>query len=95
MIGYGCLTNWVTIGPEGMSLGELARCFATLVLVGTPLSFVMLIMLRHVARLSPGPVTMVSSLAAAAITAAVLLHPLDASAMIVRWTLVQPRFLCR
>src|SRR5260370_281204 len=51
-IGYGCLTNWVTIGPEGMSIAETARCFATLVLVGMPLSLVMLIMLRHVARTS-------------------------------------------
>src|SRR5437660_7811087 len=29
-IGYGCLTDWVSIGPGGMSLGETARCFATL-----------------------------------------------------------------
>ncbi len=86
-IGYGCLTHWVTIGPEGMSLGETAKCFATLALVGMPLSLVMLIMLRHVARLSPGPVTMVGSLAVAAITAVALsiLHPLDASAMILLW----------
>lgn len=88
-IGYGCLTNWVAIGPEGMSPGETARCFATLVLVGTPLSLVMLIMLRHVARLAPGPVTMVGSLAVAAMTAVALsiLHPLDATAMILLWNL--------
>lgn len=88
-IGYGCLTNWVTIGPEGMSPGETARCFATLVLVGTPLSLVMLIMLRHVARLAPGPVMMVGSLAVAAMTAVALsiLHPLDATAMILLWNL--------
>ncbi|NPT54376.1 NrsF family protein [Paraburkholderia elongata] len=88
-MGYGCLTNWVTIGPEGMSIGETARCFATLVLVGMPLSLVMLILLRHVARLSPGPVTMVGSLAVAAVTAVALsiLHPLDATAMILLWNL--------
>jgi hypothetical protein len=88
-IGYGCLTHWVTIGPEGVSLGETAECFATLALVGMPLSLVMLIMLRHVARLSPGPVTMAGSLAVAAMTAVALsiLHPLDASAMILLWNL--------
>jgi hypothetical protein len=88
-MGYGCLTNWVTIGPEGMSIGETARCFATLVLVGMPLSLVMLILLRHVARLSPGPVTLVGSLAVAAMTAVALsiLHPLDATAMILLWNL--------
>jgi len=88
-LGYGCLTHWVSIGPEGMSPGETARCFATLVLVGMPLSLVMLIMLRHVARLSPGPVAMTGSLAVAAITAVALsiLHPLDATAMILLWNL--------
>ena len=88
-IGYGCLTNWVTIGPEGMSIGETAKCFATLVLVGMPLSLVMLIMLRRVARLSPGPVIMAGSLAVAAMTSVALsiLHPLDATAMILLWNL--------
>ena len=86
-IGYGCLTNWVTIGPEGISIGETARCFATLALVGTPLSLLTLVMLRHVVRLSPGPVMVVGSLAVAAMTAVALsiLHPLDATAMILLW----------
>jgi hypothetical protein len=88
-IGYGCLTSWVTIGPEGMSPGETSKCFATLVLVGMPLSLAMLIMLRHTVRLSPGPVTMAGSLAVAAITAVALsiFHPLDATAMILLWNL--------
>ncbi len=86
-IGYGCLTDWVTIGPDGISIGETARCFATLALVSMPLSLVMLIMLRHVARLAPTSVTMVGSLAVAAMTAAALsiLHPLDATVMILLW----------
>lgn len=86
-IGYGCLTGWVSIGPDGMSLGETARCFATLVVTSVPLSLVMLIMLRHVARLSPAPVAMVGSLAVAAMTAVALslFHPLDATVLILSW----------
>lgn len=86
-IGYGCLTNWVEIGPDGLSLGETARCFATLVMVGMPLSLVMLIMLRHAARLAPVPIAMCGSLAVAAMTAVALsiFHPLDATAMILLW----------
>ncbi|MEZ0604305.1 NrsF family protein [Paraburkholderia sp. IW21] len=86
-IGYGCLTNWVSIGPGGMSPGETARCFATLAITGIPLSLVMLIMLRHVARLAPTPVVMTGSLAVAAMTAAALslFHPLDATVMILMW----------
>ncbi len=88
-IGYGCLTDWVRIGPNGVSLGETARCFGTLALVGVPLSLLMLVMLRHVARLSPTPVAMTASLAVAALTATALsvLHPLDASVMILIWNI--------
>ncbi|WP_454739691.1 NrsF family protein [Cupriavidus necator] len=88
-IGYGCLTNWVEIGPEGMSPGETARCFATLVVVSTPLSIALMTMLRYVARLSPVPVAMCASLAVAAMaaTSLSLIHPLDASAMVLLWNL--------
>ncbi|RQR51794.1 DUF1109 domain-containing protein [Burkholderia sp. Bp9126] len=86
-IGYGCLTNWVEIGPDGLSPGETARCFATLVLIGVPLSLTLLIMLRHVARLAPTPVAMAGSVAVSAMTAVSLslYHPLDATMMMLVW----------
>jgi len=88
-IGYGCLTNWVEIGPAGVSPGETARCFATLVMISTPLAIALAAMLRHVARLSPAPVAMCAGLAVAAFAAASLLlvHPLEASAMVLLWNL--------
>lgn len=87
-IGYGCITDWVSIGPGGMSLGETARCFATLAVISIPLSLAMLIMLQYVAQLSPAPIAMVGSLAVAAITAAALslFHPLDATVMVLIWS---------
>jgi hypothetical protein len=86
-VGYSCLTAWVSIGPDGISLGETARCFATLVLVGAPLSLVLLVMLRFAALLAPTLVAIVGSLAVAALTSAALslFHPLDATAMILMW----------
>jgi hypothetical protein len=89
MVGYGCFTAWVSIGPAGISLGETARCFATLVLVGAPLSLAMLVMLRYAALLSPTPVAITGSLAVAAMTSTALslFHPLDATAMILIWNL--------
>lgn len=86
-VGYQCLTEWVTLDPDGIRLGETARCFATLVLTGLPLSLAMLIMLRHAARLRPLVVSATASLAVAAITATALslFHPLDATVMILMW----------
>lgn len=86
-IGYGCLTDWVSIRPGEITLGETARCFATLMLVGTPLSLAMLGMLRYAALIAPTPVAIAGSLAVAAMTASALsiFHPLDATAMILMW----------
>lgn len=88
-IGYGCLTSWVSIGPDGMSLGETTRCFATLVLVSVPQCLAMLVMLRYIGRLSPTPVIMTGTLGVAVLTAIALsiLHPLDASMMILVWNI--------
>lgn len=88
-IGYGCLTDWVSIQPGGVRLGEAARCFATLVLTTVPLSLSMLFMLRYAAFLRPTLVAATGSLAAAAITSAALslFHDLDATVMILMWNL--------
>jgi len=86
-VGYQCLTQWVAIGPDGMSFGEAARCFATLVLTSLPLSLAMLVMLRYAAPLRPTAATFMGSLAVAAITATALslFHVIDATVMILMW----------
>lgn len=88
-IGYQCLTNWISFDPDGVRLGETARCFATLALAGLPLSFAMLVMLRHAASLRPAATTLTGSLAVAAITATALLlfHDLDVSVLTLVWNL--------
>ena len=88
-IGYGCLTNWVSVGPEGVWLGEAVRCFATLLLTSVPLSVAMLIMLRYAALLRSTEVSMMGGLAVGALTsfALSLFHNLDATVMILVWNL--------
>ncbi|HWL75513.1 MAG TPA: DUF1109 domain-containing protein [Burkholderiaceae bacterium] len=88
-IGYGCLTDWVSMNPNGIQMGEAARCFATLLMTSTPLSVAMLIMLRFAAPLRPAMVSAVGGLAIAAMTsfALSLLHNLDATIMILVWNL--------
>ena len=88
-IGYGCLTDWVTMSPDGVRMGEAVRCFATLLLTSVPLSIAMLIMLRHAALLRPTAVSTAGGLAIAAMTsfALSLIHDLDATIMILIWNL--------
>ena len=87
-IGYQCLTNWVAIDSSGIQAGETLRCFATLALTSIPLSLALSIMLRRAAPLRPVAVTLASALAIAgfAATALWLLHPLDASVMVLVWS---------
>jgi len=86
-IGYGCLTDWVVIGPNPIQMGEAFHCFATLVLTSAPLSLAMIVMLRYAAMLRPTLVTITGSLSVAAITATALslFHEIDASVMILIW----------
>jgi hypothetical protein len=88
-IGYGCLTDWVSIGPDGVRLGTTLECFATLAMASVPLSLLLLVMLRHAARLYPTTVAMMGGLASAGIaaTALSLFHELEASAMVLLWNL--------
>ena len=88
-IGYGCLTDWVSIGPDGIHMGEALRCLATLLMTSVPLSIVMLLMLRYATFLRPTEVCVTGGLAIAAMTAFALslLHDLDATIMILVWNL--------
>lgn len=86
-VGYQCLTDWVALDPSGITLGETARCFATLVLTSLPLSLAMLMMLKHAAAIRPTIVAVIGSLSVAALTAAALslFHVLDASLLVIMW----------
>jgi hypothetical protein len=88
-IGYGCLTDWVSLGPEGVRFGEELRCFSILVLTSVPLTIALAVMLRYAAMLRAGAVATIGGLAIAAITASALplFHNHDATAMILTWNL--------
>jgi hypothetical protein len=88
-IGYGCLTEWVSMDPDGLHMGEAIRCFATLLMTSVPLSIAMLVMLRYAALLRPLEVSVMGALAVAAVTAFALslFHDLDATVMILIWNL--------
>jgi hypothetical protein len=94
-IGYGCLTDWVSMDPSGVRLGETVRCFATLVLTSVPLSLAMLVMLRYAVLLRAKAVTLSGALAVAALTSFALSldHDLDATVMVLVWNLGTVAFI--
>lgn len=88
-IGHGCLTNWVDLDTVRVAPGEVLRCVSTLLMISLPLSAVMFLLLRHAARLRPRLLTVMAGLAVAALTSTAmsLLHPLDATMMVLIWNL--------
>ena len=84
---YGCLTQWVNIGPDGIRFGEAARCFATVLATGVPLSVALVLMLRHARWFRPVSVTVAGALSVAALaaTAVSLFHSVDATIMVILW----------
>jgi hypothetical protein len=88
-VGYGCLTDWVSMGVDGVRLGETVRCFATLLITSVPLSIAMLVMLRYAVLLRAKAVTLMGALAVAATTSFALSldHDLDTTVMILIWNL--------
>jgi hypothetical protein len=88
-ISYGCITDWVSIGPQGIRFGDTLSCFAIIVLASVPPAIALAVMLRFAALLDSGAVAMTAALAVAAITAVAhsLLHAHDATVLILAWNL--------
>jgi hypothetical protein len=88
-IGYGCLTNWVALAPEGVRLGGTLECFATLLIASLPLSVALIVMLRDTSLFDPTIVGIMAGLATAGIaaTAMSLVHEIDATVMVLIWNL--------
>lgn len=88
-MGYQCLTNWASFGPEGMTSGETAQCFATLFVMAAPLGLAAALMLKTMSILEPARITVLASLAVAGLTAAAMdiFHPADASVLILLFNL--------
>jgi hypothetical protein len=86
-IGYGCMADWVSLGPEGFRFDAEMPCAALLVMTSVPLAISLAAMLRYAAMLHSGAVALTGGLAIASIVAAALplFHDHDASALILLW----------
>jgi hypothetical protein len=86
-IGYGCLTDWVSIAPGNLRLGSTLDCFLTLVLASLPPFILLFSMLRSAAFLHLTAVSAMGALAVAGVAASAMsiLHELDATIMVLIW----------
>ena len=86
-VGVGCLRAWVPIAPGAVTPDELASCFATVVLAGTPMTLGLVWLLRRAVPLRAAAPLAAAALAASGLTSVALslLHSIEPSVMILGW----------
>jgi hypothetical protein len=86
-LGYGCLSDWLSAGPQALSVSASFDCFQAIVLTSLPLGVGLILMLRHAGPVRPTLTAFCGALAAAALAASglSLYHGIDAAVMILVW----------
>ncbi len=86
-LGQGCVQDWISSGPHGLTLRPDWLCFPSIALVGALPAVAMLAMLRRGAPLTPRLTIALGALAAAGLGNFGLrfFHPQDAGLMVLVW----------
>jgi hypothetical protein len=86
-LGYGCVADFVRLGPEGLALGTSWGCLGFILGLSLPMGGAMLVALRHAGPIRPVP-TMAAGTLSVAMLASVglsIVHHLDAAIMVLVW----------
>lgn len=86
-LGWGCVADFVRLGPDGMTLGTSFGCLGFILGLSLPMGGAMLFALRHAGPIRPVP-TMAAGVLSVAMLASVglsIVHHLDAAVMVLIW----------
>lgn len=86
-LGWGCVSDFIRLGPEGISLGTSWGCLGFILGLSAPMGAAMLLALRHAGPIRPVP-TMATGMLSVAMLASLglsLVHDLDAAIMVLVW----------
>jgi hypothetical protein len=86
-LGWGCVSDFVRLGPEGLTLGTSWGCLGFILGLSAPLGGAMLFALRHAAPIRPVPTAAIGVLSVAMLASVglSLVHHLDAAIMVLVW----------
>ncbi|TDH62751.1 DUF1109 domain-containing protein [Dankookia rubra] len=86
-LGWGCFADLGRMGPDALAMDTSWGCLKFILLMGTPLTVALYLLLRHAGPVRPLPVLLLGGLASAALCSAglSLFHHLDAMLMILVW----------
>jgi hypothetical protein len=86
-LGWGCVSDFIRLGPEGISLGTSWGCLGFILGLSAPMGAGLLLALRHAGPIRPVP-TMATGVLSVAMLASLglsLVHYLDAAVMVLVW----------
>jgi hypothetical protein len=86
-LGWGCVADFVRLGPEGLTLGTSWACLGFILGLSAPMGAGLLLALRHAGPIRPVP-TMATGVLSVAMLASFglsLVHYLDAAIMVLVW----------
>lgn len=86
-LGWGCVADFVRLGPEGLTLGTSWGCLGFILGLAVPLGGALLFALRHAAATRPVPTAAIGVLSVAMLASVglSLVHHLDAAVMVLVW----------
>ncbi|OFV91450.1 MAG: hypothetical protein A3G76_15635 [Acidobacteria bacterium RIFCSPLOWO2_12_FULL_65_11] len=95
-VGQSCVQDWMAIGPQNWAIAEHWPCLVVTIVAGALPSVAMVLMLRRGAPLTPGLTLALGGLAAGALGhfGSRLVHPLDASVVVLVWHIGTVLGLC-
>jgi hypothetical protein len=86
-LGWGCINDWLRLGPRGLELGHSFHCLESILLLSLPLGLVLAVMVRHAGLGRPRATALLGALSVSALASAgvTLFHELDTALMVLVW----------
>jgi hypothetical protein len=87
---WGCLAHWIAIPSGAPIMHDSMRCMETIIMASVPMALVLWLMLRRARPLRPAGTALVAAVAVAAFadTAHLLIHVVEASALVLLVNLI-------
>ncbi|HMR34256.1 MAG TPA: DUF1109 domain-containing protein [Geminicoccaceae bacterium] len=86
-LGWGCISDWVRLGPEGLAMGHSFECLGSILTTSLPLGLVLAVMVRHAGYVRPRTTALLGALSVSALASAgvTFFHDLDTALMVLIW----------
>jgi hypothetical protein len=86
-LGWGCVTDWIRLGPDGLAIGRSVDCLGSILMISLPLGLVLALMVRHAGLGYPRTTALLGALSVSALASAgvTFFHDLDTALMVLVW----------